>query len=67
MHTAKKLKYVLAITPGENSILGGLTARRAALREIARALATQFPESAEITAVGQRLEELVRHDAAGIQ
>lgn len=56
----KKLVRTLAITPGESSPRTSPSSRDAALRRLAMDLATQFPESPEITAIGKRIEDLLR-------
>lgn len=56
----KKLRTFLATTPGENSARAAPTTRDEALRRLAMDLATQFPENPEITAIGKRIEDLLR-------
>lgn len=56
----KKLKLVLAPVPGEANPKTRMTVQYETVKRIAMDLATQFPESPELTAVGQRLEELLR-------
>ena len=50
-----KLKHYLLPGPGETSP----AERRKALRRLAMDLATQFPDSPEIKAIGERLERLL--------
>ncbi len=52
----RKLRVFLAPQPGEVKVPA---VRREALQRLAVDLATQFPDSPEITAIGRRLEVLL--------
>lgn len=56
----KKLVRTLAVTPGESSPRFSMTQRYEVLQRLAMELATQFPENEEVTAIGKRLEDLLR-------
>jgi len=65
MTTDERLEYILTTGPGESAVQS-TQVRRQALSELARILATQFPEDRRLTSVGLRIESLLRSDAAGI-
>lgn len=56
----KRLCTILSTVPGESNPKTRITVQYETVKRIAMDLATQFPENPDLTAVGRRLEELLR-------